>query len=121
MNILVVDDNQFILEMIKQMLRDENYNIFTENSVSEAIAFFEGGGECNLVVTDIMMPEKDGINLAQYAKTLSPPLPVLAITGGSGEDSVESCVDQAKAFADEILLKPLHKDELIETIERLAG
>jgi CheY-like chemotaxis protein len=120
MNILVVDDNQFILEMIKQMLRDEEHNIFTENSVSEAISFLENGGGCDLVITDIMMPEKDGTNLAQYAKTLTPPLPVLAITGGN-ETTVEDCVHQAEIFADETLLKPLHKNELVETIARLAG
>ncbi len=119
MRILIVDDNQFILEVIQKMLSDEPHELFTENNVDDAISFIESNENCDLVITDIVMPEKDGTKLAQYVKKHSPSIPVLAITGGV-ENAVEDYAIYAEMFADEVLKKPLKKDELIETINRLG-
>jgi len=120
MKILVVDDNQFILEVIQRMLSHEDHEIFTENSVDDAIAFIEASGPCDLVITDIVMPEKDGTKLALYVKKHTPAVPVLAITGGI-ENAVDDYAIYAEMFADEVLKKPLQKESLIETINRLAA
>ena len=120
MKLLVVDDDHFILEVIQRMLKGEGHEINAKTTVDEAVEFFEAGQDCDLVITDIIMPEQDGTKLAQYVKSRSPEIPVLAITGGV-ENAVEDYALLAEMFADEVLTKPLHKDSLIETIERLAA
>lgn len=120
MNLLVVDDNAFILEVIQKMLEDQGHEIAAFNNVDDAVAHLEAGGACDLVITDIIMPEKDGTKLAQYVKTQTPEIPVLAITGGV-ENAVEDYAVLAEMFADEVLTKPLKKDTFIETINRLAA
>lgn len=120
MKLLVVDDNQFILEVIKQMLDGQGHEITAMNNVDDAIAHLDEEGGCDLVVTDIVMPEKDGTKLAQYVKAQKPEIPVLAITGGV-ENAVDDYANLAEMFADEVLTKPLHKDSFIETINRLAA
>ncbi|GJL85084.1 MAG: hypothetical protein DHS20C02_08590 [Micavibrio sp.] len=120
MNILVVDDNQYVLEVISFMLKEEDYTLETCGSVDEAIEVLEAGEEYGLVITDIVLPEKDGTKLAQYVKDKHPTIPVLAITGGV-ENATEDYVNYADMFADETMAKPLKKDELITTIKRLAA
>ncbi|HOO81384.1 MAG TPA: response regulator [Alphaproteobacteria bacterium] len=120
MDILIVDDNAFILEIISKMLAGQGYKIHPKSNVDEAISYLEGGSECDLVITDIVMPEKDGTKLASYVKSKTPSMPVLAMTGGL-ENALEDYVVLAEMFADEVMTKPFHKNQLIETIERLVA
>lgn len=119
MKLLVVDDNAFILEVIRRMLGGEGHEIIARSTVDEAVTFLEHHS-CDLVITDIVMPEKDGTKLAQYVKSKTPEIPVLAITGGI-ENATEDYRHLADMFADDVLVKPLNKDKLIETVNRLAG
>ena len=119
MKILVVDDNQFILEVIQKMLDGQGHELFPKNNVDDAIAHLEGEA-CNLVITDIVMPEKDGTKLAQYVKSVTPEIPVLAITGGV-ENAAQDYANYAEMFADKVLTKPLKKDQLIDVINELAA
>ena len=119
MKILLVDDNAFILEVIQRMLDGQNHDITLKNSVDDAIKALQDSPH-DLVITDIVMPEKDGTKLAQYVKAQQPEIPVIAITGGI-ENAVEDYAFYAEMFADAVLTKPLQKDQLIETITRLAA
>lgn len=119
MKILLVDDNAFILEVIQRMLDGENHEITPKFNVDEAVTALNEAS-FDLVITDIVMPEKDGVKLVQYVKAKKPQIPVIAITGGV-ENAVEDYAHYANMFADEVLTKPLQKDRLIETITRLAA
>ncbi len=102
------------------MLKEEGYALDNCGSVDEAVAALEGGKDYGLVITDIILPEKDGTKLAQYVKEKHPKIPVLAITGGV-ENATEDYVNYADMFADEAMAKPLKKDELLATIKRLVA
>ena len=119
MKLLIVDDNAFILKVIEQMLDGEGHDITAKSNVDDAIANLETA-PCDLVITDIVMPEKDGTKLAQFVKSKKPEIPVLAITGGV-ENAAQDYAHYAEMFADEVLQKPLKKDELIATIAKLAA
>lgn len=119
MKILVVDDDKFILELIVFMLEPEGFEIETCSSVDEAVALLDEQ-KFDLVITDIVMPEKDGTKLAHYVNSLKPPIPVLAMTGGL-ENAVEDYVHLADMFADETMAKPLKKDELLDAVKRLTN
>ena len=119
MKILVVDDDRYILELTDFMLKDENYDISTCTSVDDAVAALNDN-KFDLVISDIVMPQKDGTRLIEHVKKHSPDVPVLAITGGL-ENAAEDYKHLADLFADETLTKPVKKDDLIATIKRLTA
>ena len=120
MKLLVVDDNAFILDIIQRMLTEEGHEIHTENCVDDAISYLESDKSTDLVITDIVMPDKDGTRLAEFVKDREPSLPVVAITGGL-ENALDDYVLMAEMYADAVLQKPLKKESLIETINKFAA
>ncbi len=121
MRILAVDDDQFILELLQNMLeREEGFEVEVCGSSEEAKAILEKDHSFNIVITDVVMPGEDGTRLARYIKDKDPSFPVIAITGGI-ENARQDYVHYADMFADKTLAKPFNKDELVETINRLAA
>lgn len=121
MKLVIVDDDLFILETIQRMLADQGHEITALNNVDDAIAHLERDGVvCDLVITDVVMPEKDGLKLAQFVKAQKPEIPVLAITAGV-ENALDDYAYMAEMFADAVMTKPLKKDSFIEKINALAA
>ena len=120
MKLLVVDDNEYILELVKYFLREKNYQIEVAPDVATAIKLLQQHSDFSIVITDIVMPGEDGTKLAQHVKESHPKIPVLAITGGV-ENAVEDFKNYADMFADETLGKPFKPEELIGAIERLTS
>lgn len=119
MKLLVVDDNEYIQELVKYFLREKDYEIQFASDVKGAIALLEEQNDFSLVITDIVMPGADGTKLAQHVKEKYSSIPVLAITGGV-ENAVKDFKNYADMFADETLTKPFKPEELVEAIERLT-
>lgn len=119
MEILVVDDNAFIIEMIKNILDAGDYNIRTCNNVEEALSEVDGR-DFDLVITDIIMPVKSGVDFIREMKRRGLATPILAITGGV-ENAVEDYVHYADLYADETLSKPFKHREFIAAVERLGN
>lgn len=119
MDILVVDDNAFIVEMIRNILESGDYNIHACNNVDEALQEVDGR-DFDLVITDIVMPIKSGVDFIREMKRRGVPTPILAITGGV-ENAVEDYVHYADLYADETLSKPFKHREFIAAVERLGN
>jgi DNA-binding response OmpR family regulator len=118
--ILVVDDDQFILELVKSALGTEDYDIHTAFSADEAVRLVDTES-FDFLITDIVMPPgQDGTKLIQYVKAKYPGMPVLAMTGGI-ENAVNDYVNLADMFSDYTLKKPFGKEELIEAISELSA
>lgn len=119
MKILVVDDNAFMLQLIRNILGDDHYNIHACNNVDEALHHVDKQ-MFDLVITDIIMPERNGIELIREMKRRGVGTPILAITGGA-ENSIEDHVNYADLYADETMQKPFRHRDFIATVERLAS
>jgi DNA-binding response OmpR family regulator len=119
MDILVVDDNAFILEMIRHILDADVYNVHSCTNVEDALAEMDGR-EFDLVITDIIMPVKNGVDFIREIKRRGATAPVLAITGGI-ENAVEDYVNYADLYADETLAKPFKHREFIAVVDRLGS
>lgn len=78
--ILVVDDEPFILKVISGILEREGYNVVVASSGELALTLL-GTFSISLVLTDIMMPGMDGVQLAQAILKSRPELPVLFVSG----------------------------------------
>lgn len=113
-NILLVDDEKIILDTFSYELEQNNYDVATAPNGLEAVARLQEE-QYDLVVTDLMMPELDGIQVLKKAKKVTPETPVIILTGYG---DLTSAIDALRLGADDYLLKPCDLDELLLRIAR---
>jgi CheY-like chemotaxis protein len=117
--VLIIDDDPNVSEVIEGYLEDlVAIKTFASNNPNEAIELI-ASEEIDLVVTDIIMPEINGIDLAQHIRDKFPQVKILVFSGGgaSGDIFAGVAVDTAlDKGADAGILKPFSKDELLEVI-----
>ena len=118
--ILIIDDDPSILTMLKRLLEKAGYEVDTASNGSEGLVRIES---ClpDLLVTDIVMPEKEGLELILYLRKEKPGLKIVAISGG-GRFNYEGYLTGAKLLgADLTFQKPLVHKEFIQAISDLLN
>lgn len=119
--ILIVDDEDTIRNMIKIVLEREGYEVLEAVNGEDAIEK-AAGEELDLLITDLVMPEKNGIDLILQLKDSQKDLPVLAISGGGGVTGRFDYLPVAKLIgASNILRKPFEMSELKEVVKTLLA
>jgi two-component system, NtrC family, response regulator AtoC len=112
--ILIVDDKQSFRFLLEGYLKDAGFESSSVAGGKAALELLEKT-HFDLVLSDLVMPEMDGVTLLREIHSRFPQLPFLVITA---HGSVETAVVAMKEGAADYLLKPLHRDELLLTIER---
>ena len=79
MRALVVDDSVLIVELISQILRKAGFEVTAAHSGASGLATFQLE-EFDIVLTDISMPEGDGIEMAERIRAVSPEVPIVMVT-----------------------------------------
>lgn len=110
--ILVVEDDRFFREMYRHLLNGEGYEVHTASSVDEAMERL-GESEYQLIVTDLIMPGHDGMDLLFRVKRQNPDIDVIMVTANT---NVESAIHALKNGARDYLLKPVNHDEFRHTV-----
>ncbi|NTU93512.1 MAG: response regulator [Chlorobiaceae bacterium] len=117
--ILVIEDDEDIRQMICEILEEEGYDTLQAANGLEGIEMLRKHQEIGVIVTDLLMPEKEGIETITDIRKDYPRLRILAISGG-GICIPESYLSLAKAMgADATLSKPFGTQELLDAIENL--
>jgi two-component system response regulator PilR (NtrC family) len=112
--ILVVDDEQSMREFLEIFLRREGYDVVTAANVDTAVAHLESD-EIDLVLTDMQMPEKTGLDLLLASREVSPETIVIVVTAFGTTDSA---ITAMKEGAYDYLTKPFKVDELRIVLEK---
>ena len=116
--ILVVDDDPEIRSTLKKLLELSGHSVFTASSGVEAQQCL-AKDDVDLMITDIVMPDQDGLENMKAAKLLKPELPIVAMSGG-GRLKTENYLRLAKAVgADAVLEKPFDTKTLLQTIQEV--
>jgi len=116
--VLIVEDDKELREMLKLSLSRRNFTVFEADNGKSAIAHFKPT-ITDLVVTDLIMPEEDGLKVVIKLRELKPTIKIIAISGG-GKVGPGSYLNLAKALgADAIFSKPFSISDLITKIEQL--
>jgi len=110
--ILVVEDDRFFREMYCHLLSGEGYEVHTAASVDEAMDRLRSV-DYHLVVTDLVMPGKNGLDLLSDVKRYDPDIDVIMVTGNT---NLESAIHALKNGARDYLIKPVNHDELRHTV-----
>ena len=80
-HILVIDDDEFFLEMLQQMLLLDNHQVSLLKDGAQAIAWLNDN-QPDLILTDILMPNMDGVELIMQLSKRSNNTPLIAMSGG---------------------------------------
>ncbi len=116
--IVVVDDDPLLRDTITLMLEEAGHSVLRCENGKKAIDFL-AHGDADLLITDILMPEMDGIETLREAKRMQPALPILAISGG-GIGDARHYLGMAKALgATAVLRKPFGVREFVELVSAL--
>ena len=118
--ILIVEDDKEMREMLKVALTRRKYTIIEAGNGKEAITRFKPS-ITDLVITDLIMPEDDGLKVIMTLRQLKPSLKIIAISGG-GKAGPGNYLNLAKALgADATYSKPFSINDLIVKIELLLN
>lgn len=116
--ILIVEDEKDLREMLKISLIRRKFTVYEAENGKDAINHFKPS-ITDLVVTDIIMPDEDGLKVIIKLRELKPTIKIIAISGG-GKAGPGSYLNLAKALgADAIFSKPFSINDLTTKIEEL--
>jgi CheY-like chemotaxis protein len=113
--ILVVDDEELARFTVREILEEGGHSVLEASGADEALRLL-GDGPVDVLVTDIIMPGKDGIALVAEVRRTHPGIKVVAISGG-GRSTRLDFLTVAKAYgADQVLAKPFGGEQLLAAI-----
>lgn len=116
--ILLVDDDPMVLEVIKACLTHENFEMITARNGEEGVRLFRRNeGKIALVVSDITMPRKTGIDLVREIREQNQTTPILLISGDA-EAAREEAIMSLPEPRPTLLHKPFSLKELMEAMEK---
>ncbi len=111
-NILVVEDEELMRSILRQLLEDENYKVFTADSAENALEIFSAN-DIAVTLTDIKMAGMDGIELLAQIKAIDEESPVIIMTAYS---SVDSAIAALRRGAFDYITKPFVNEDLLQTV-----
>lgn len=114
-NLLIVDDDMAIREAMKEYFTLAHFNITTADNAFDTLDFLKNNPQIDLVITDIMMPGMNGLELTDRIKS-DYDIDVIVITGYTEDYSYEEAI---KIGASDIVFKPVRFEELLLRIKRV--
>jgi two-component system response regulator PilR (NtrC family) len=113
--ILLVEDEPVVQDVLKRLLRPKGFKVTAVGRGDEAIGDLMSGNAYDLVVTDLMLPGADGMEVLAKSKELQPDVPVVMITAYA---TVDSAVNAMKAGATDYLPKPFNNDQVVLVVQK---
>ena len=118
--ILIIDDDDAHREMMRDMLEESGFDVLDAENGARGIAVLEAE-PVDLVITDILMPEKEGIETIREIRKGYPDVKVIAASGGGRVGNVEFLDLAKKLGAHEVLQKPILMGPLIQMVRALLN
>lgn len=114
--VLVVDDEKSIRFTFREFLKEAGYDVSLAEDAKEALALL-GKAPFDVVITDIILPQMNGVMLLHAIRDAAPRAQVIMMTG---EPTVETASEALRAGATDYLFKPLNKDVLLKAVATAA-
>jgi len=112
--VLLVDDEEQFLEVLAERLEARNFDVRKAFSGDEAIVKLQEQ-ESDVVILDVLMPGKDGVQTLKEIKRLRPIVEVIMLTGHA---TVETAIEGMKLGAYDYLMKPSETEDLVNKISK---
>jgi CheY-like chemotaxis protein len=114
--ILVIDDNMVVRNTIVQILESEGYEVVSAEDGRRGLFVFRSE-KPDLVVTDIIMPEKEGIETIRDIRSEVPDAKIIAISGGGRIGNTDFLKIARQLGASDIVAKPLDPDHFLDVVK----
>src|SRR5579863_3817169 len=114
--ILVIDDNMVVRNTLVQILESEGYEVISAEDGRRGLSVFRSERP-DLVVTDIIMPEKEGIETIRDIRGESPDAKIIAISGGGRIGNTDFLKIARQLGASDIVAKPLDPDHFLDVVK----
>jgi two-component system, NtrC family, response regulator AtoC len=114
--ILIVDDDVDALELMEELFESKGYDPLTASNGIEALNLVRDE-DPDMVITDIRMPDMDGMQLLEELSKRHPQIPVIMVTA---HGTIEAAVEAIKMGAKDYILKPLRLDEILAKVETIS-
>jgi CheY-like chemotaxis protein len=116
--ILIIDDDELVLDMMQASLEEEGYEVVVASCGVEGVNRYREE-LADVVITDLIMPDKEGTEILMEIKREFPKAKVIVMSGG-GRNTATGYLATARALgADLAFQKPIQHEKLIEGIEQL--
>jgi two-component system chemotaxis response regulator CheY len=120
--ILIVEDTRLMRESLVDVLTAAGHEVATASNGQEAVDMVEAGETFRVIVTDIIMPEMDGIQTILELQTMLPEAGIIAISGGSARMEKTQGLETAKRLgAVAVIEKPFEVDKLLAAVDLALG
>lgn len=115
MKILIIDDDELIRMTCRNILKKEGYTVLEAENGNVGLSVFKAE-KPNLVITDILMPDKEGLETISEIRAISPQAKIIAMSGGGSTQNL-SFLKLAKTMgATRALKKPIKATELLAAV-----
>ena len=114
--ILLIDDDEFFRDFVKQLLTRAGYEVLPAPNGREGLKLL-AQSPVDLVLTDIIMPEKEGLETIMEIRRQQPETRIIAMSGGSRVSAACYLDMAAKLGARRTLQKPIESDDLLRTVQ----
>lgn len=123
--ILIIDDDRLVRDTIRVIFEFEGHEVVLARDGREGIAAF-GSGQFDLVICDILAPDKAGVETIKQIRDFSAVMPIIAMTGGFAQalhDRVDSDLRDIAGQSGVLLTlaKPFRREELMALVQRCLG
>ncbi|HSJ23396.1 MAG TPA: response regulator [Longimicrobiales bacterium] len=116
--ILVIDDDPALRELLRKTLEHDGHRVITAADGAEGLDVYRSVA-CDIVVTDLFMPGKDGIETIQELRMEFPEARIIAMSGGASTGDMGSLMDARLLGADLALPKPFTMASMSRAVESL--
>jgi len=118
--ILVIDDDRKLRDVLSRALERAGHTVFEADDGAAGIRLYRDRGP-DLVITDIFMPERDGLATIVQLRREFTGVKIIVISGGDQSGSLDLREHAAALGASRTLLKPFDQSELVRTVHELLG
>lgn len=116
--ILIIDDEEMIRRILRRMLEVEGFEVI-EAPDGRAGMMLQRESPVDLVITDLIMPEKEGLETIKELREEFPEVKIIAISGGGWLEADPYLVTAKRIGADRTLAKPMERKSLLAAVREL--
>jgi CheY-like chemotaxis protein len=117
--ILIIDDDENMLYLLRQILQSAGHDVYEAADGAAGLELFRQARP-ELVITDIFMPEQDGLETVLALKREFPTVKVIAMSGGGECGELGYLATIRTLGADRVLIKPIPRQELLTIVQELS-